>query len=152
MIVDSLSEFFWKKVKFVLLFLLCGVLLYIVSIRYVFVIPHSDNAELMSSIRDYEDVLEQQTENKTKIKEIFEQIDKMEFDIHQVQVQDEVTKKISQVRRLYKDHDMSSKFKFGVISADLLLLYFNTKQEHSSLKKNKKLIEDNLMECKANFK
>lgn len=152
MIVDSLSEFFWKKVKFVLLFLLCTVLLYIVSVRYVFVIPHSDNAELLSSILDYEEVLEQQTENKSKIKDIFEQIDKMEFDIHQVQVQDEVTKKISQVRRLYKDNDMSSKFKFGVISADLLLLYFNTKQEHSSLKKNKKLIEDNLMECKANFK
>lgn len=152
MIVDSLSEFFWKKVKFVLLFVLSVVVLYIVSKRYVFVIPHSDNAELLSSILDYEEVLEKQTENKAKIKDIFEQIDKMEFDIHQVQVQDEVTKKISQVRRLYKDNDMSSKFKFGVISADLLLLYFNTKQEHSSLKKNKKLIEDNLMECKANFK
>lgn len=149
MISDNLSEFFWKKVKFVLLFLLFGVLLYIVSVRYVFVIPHSDNAELLGSIREYEDVLKQQQENKTKIKDIFTQIDKMEFDIHQVQIQDEVTKKISQIRRLYKDNEFSSKFKFGVISADLLLLYFNTKQEHSSLKKNKKLIEDNLMDCKA---
>ena len=149
--VDNLSEFFWKKVKFILLFLLSVTLLFIVSRRYIFVIPHSDNAELLSSILNYEEVLEQQSESKEKIAEIFTKIDEMEFDIHQVQVQDEVNKRISEVRRLYKDNDMSSKFKFGLISADLLLLYFNTKQEHSSLKKNKKLIEDNLMECKANF-
>jgi hypothetical protein len=106
---------------------------------------------MLSSIRTYEDVLKQQTEKTAEIAEIFKQIDEMEFDIHQVQVQDEVNKKISLVRRLYKDNDMNSKYKFGLISADLLLLYFNTKQEHSSLIKNKKLIEDNLMECKANF-
>ncbi|MCJ8289300.1 MAG: hypothetical protein HRT58_07965 [Crocinitomicaceae bacterium] len=149
--VDNLGEFFWKKVKFILLFSLSAVLLFIVSRRYIFVIPHSDNKEMLSSIHSYEDVLKEQTEKTAEIAEIFKQIDEMEFDIHQVQVQDEVNKKISQVRRLYKDNDMSSKYKFGLVSADLLLLYFNTKQEHSSLKKNKKLIEDNLMECKANF-
>jgi hypothetical protein len=146
---NSLSELFWKKIKYILLFLLSSVLLYIVSVRYVFTIPHSDNAELLSSIRDYEDVLEQQAANKEKIAKIFVKIKDMEFDIHQVQVQDEVNKKISEVRRLYKDNNNSSKFKFGIISADFLLLYFNTKQEHSSLIKNKKLVEDNLMECKA---
>lgn len=150
--VDNLSELFWKKIKFILLFLLSGVLLYILSVRYVFTIPHSDNAELLGSIHDYENILERQAENKEKITKIFVQIDEMEFDIHQVQVQDEVNKRISEVRRLYKDNDNSSKFKFGLISADLLLLYFNTKQEHSSLKKNKKLVEDNLIECKANLK
>jgi len=149
--VDNLGEFFWKKVKFILLFSLSAVLLFIVSRRYIFVIPHSDNKEMLSSIHSYEDVLKEQTEKTAEIAEIFKQIDEMEFDIHQVQVQDEVNKKISIVRRLYKDNDMSSKYKFGLVSADLLLLYFNTKQEHSSLKKNKKLIEDNLMECKANF-
>lgn len=151
MIGDNLSELFWKRIKFILLFLLSSVLLYIVSVRYVFVIPHSDNAEMLSSIHDYEDVLEQQNESKEKIKKIFEKIKAMEFDIHQVQAQDEVNKRISEVRRLYKDNDMSSKFKFGLVSSELLTLYFNTKQEHSSLKKNKKLVEDNLMECKANF-
>lgn len=149
--VDNLGEFFWKKVKFILLFSLSAVLLFIVSRRYIFVIPHSDNKEMLSSIHSYEDVLKEQTEKTAEIAEIFKQIDEMEFDIHQVQVQDEVNKKISIVRRLYKDNDMSSKYKFGLVSADLLLLYFNTKQEHSSLKKNKKLIEENLMECKANF-
>lgn len=150
--IDSLNEFFWKKVKFVLLFLLCGTLLYIVSVRYVFVIPKADNAELLGSILNYEEVLEEQNENKEVITDIFNKIDSMEFDIHQVQVQDEVTKRISEIRRLYKDNDLNSKYKFSVISADLLLLFFNTKQEHSSLLKNKKLIEDNLMECKANLK
>lgn len=149
--VNNLSELFWKKIKFILLFLLSGVLLYIVSVRYVFTIPHSDNAELLSSILDYEEVLGRQAESKEKISKLFVKIEEMEFDIHQVQVQDEVNKKISEVRRLYKDNDNSSKFKFGIISADLLLLYFNTKQEHSSLIKNKKLVEDNLMECKANL-
>ncbi len=150
--IDELGEFFWKKVKFILLFLLSVVLLYIASVRYVFVIPHSDNAELLGSIRDYEGILDEQKENKEKITKIFEKIKEMEFDIHQVQAQDEVSKRISQIRRLFKDNDLSSKFKFSIIAADLLTLYFNTKQEHSSLKKNKKLIEDNLMECKANFK
>lgn len=150
--IDSLNEFFWKKVKFILLFLLCGTLLYIVSVRYVFVIPKADNAELLGSILNYEDVLKEQNENKEIITDIFNKIDSMEFDIHQVQVQDEVTKRISEIRRLYKDNDLNSKYKFSVISADLLLLFFNTKQEHSSLLKNKKLIEDNLMECKANLK
>lgn len=151
MITDSLGEFFWKKVKFVLLFLLAGTLLYIVSVRYIFVIPNSDNAELLTSIRGYEEVLDEQGESVEQIKKIFEQIKDMEFDIHQVQVQDEVTKRISQIRRLYKDNELSSKFKFSIISADLMVLYFNTKQEHSSLKKNKVAIEENLMECKANF-
>ena len=149
--VDNLGEFFWKKVKFVLLFLLAGTILYILSVRYVFVIPHSDNAELLGAIRDYENVLDEQEENTETIEKLFKKIEEMKFDIHQVQVQDEVTKRISQIRRLYKDHDLSSKYKFGVISADLLLLYFNTKQEHSSLIKNKDLIEKNLMECKANL-
>jgi len=152
MITDSLNEFFWKKVKFILLFLLCGVLLYIISVRYVFVIPKADNAELLGSILNYEKVLEEQKEKKEVITEIFNKIDSMQFDIYQVQVQDEVTKRISEIRRLYKENDLNSKYKFSIISADLLLLFFNTKQEHSSLLKNKKLIEDNLMECKANLK
>lgn len=147
--MENLGEIFWKKVKFVLLFSVSTVLLYIVAIRYVYVIPHSDNAELLSSIRDYEKVLEQQNEQIPVITEIFKKIQEMEFDIHQVQVQDEVNTKINAVGRLYKDNDMSFKFKFGLISADLLLIYFNTKQEHSSLLTNKKIIEDNLMDCKA---
>ncbi|MCH2225686.1 MAG: type VI secretion system transmembrane protein TssO [Crocinitomicaceae bacterium] len=149
--VDSLSELFWRKVKYVLLFLLSIVLLYIVSVRYVFVIPHADNAELLNSIKSYEDILDKQHENKEVITKIFVSIDEMEFDIHQVQAQDEVNKRIAEVRRLYKDNDMSSKFKFGLISADLLMIYFNTKQEHSSLVNNKTIIEGNLMECKANI-
>ncbi|MDG1331766.1 MAG: type VI secretion system TssO [Crocinitomicaceae bacterium] len=151
MITDSLGEFFWKKVKFVLLFLVCGTGLYIVSQKYIFEIPNTDNTELLSSIRGYEEVLEKQTESKEQIQKIFEQIKEMEFDIHQVQVQDEVTKRISQVRKLYKDYELNSKFKFSIISADLMVLYFNTKQGHSSLIKNKAKIEENLMACKANF-
>lgn len=149
--IDSLSELFWKKVRYVLLFLLSAVVVYIVSIRYVFVIPNSDNAELLNSIQHYEDVLDQQRDNKEVITDIHKKIEEMEFSIHQVQAQDEVNKRIMEIRRIYKDNDMSSKFKFGVISADLLLIYFNTKQEHSSLIKNKKIIETNLMECKANI-
>ncbi len=149
--ISNLSELFWKKVRYVLLFLLSTVILYIVSVRYVFVIPYSDNADLLNSIKHYEDVLDQQKEKKEAITNIFKDIKEMEFSIHQVQAQDEVSKKIADIRRIYKDNDMSSKFRFGLISADLLLVYFNTKQEHSSLVKNKKVLETNLMECKANI-
>ena len=150
MITDSLGEFFWKKVKFVLLFLFCATVLYIVSKRYIFEIPNSDNAGLLTAIQGYEEVLDMQNENKEQIKEIFAKIAEMEFDIHQVQVQDEVTKRIAQIRRIYQDNELSSKFKFSIISADLMVLYFNTRQEHSSLLKNKTKIEENLAECKAN--
>ena len=72
--ISNLSELFWKKVRYVLLFLLSTVILYIVSVRYVFVIPYSDNADLLNSIKHYEDVLDQQKEKKEAITNIFKDI------------------------------------------------------------------------------
>lgn len=149
--LEKFSEMHWRRVKFILLFSLGAVCLYIVLVKFVIKVPRSDHDELLHSISAYEHVLDLQTEYADKIKAIYHRIDTMKFDIHQVQVQDEVSKEIMEVRSVYKANNMNSKYKFGVLSANLLQIYFDTKQEHNAMIKNKKLIEDNLIECKANI-
>ena len=148
---DNLSELSAKKIKFNLLFLLGLVLLYVLLVKFVIKVPRSDNAELLDAINSYEDVLSQQQEYQETIKNVHVQIDTMEYDIHQVQVQDEVSKRIIEIRSVYKNNNMNSKFKFGVLAANLLQIYFDTKQEYNALINNKIIIEANLEDCKGNI-
>ena len=82
---------------------------------------------------------------------IHEEIKAMEFDIHQVQKKDEINKKIFSIRSVYKENKMNSKYFFGIQSANILQIYFDTREEYSSMLKNKKIIIANLNECKANI-
>ncbi len=149
--VEDLSEVFWRKIKFVLLFTLSIVLLYILQTKFILKIPVMDNTELLEAIDSYETIIERQTEYAAQVKSIHEEITAMEFDIHQVQKQDEINKKIFRIRSVYKENKMNSKYFFGIQSANILQIYFDTREEHSSLLKNKKVILDNLKECKANI-
>ncbi|WP_459211968.1 type VI secretion system TssO [Aquimarina rhabdastrellae] len=149
--LDNLSEVFWRKIKYVLLFTLSVILIYIIQTKFMLKIPVVDNNELLDAIQDYEVIIDKQKDYAVKIKEIHEEITAMEFDIHQVQKQDEINKKIFGIRSVYKDNKMNSKYMFGIQSANILQIYFNTREEHSSLLRNKKVIVDNLNECKANI-
>ncbi len=149
--LDNLSEVFWRKIKYVLLFTLSVILIYIIQTKFMLKIPVVDNNELLDAIQDYEVIIDKQKDYAVKIKEIQEEITAMEFDIHQVQKQDEINKKIFGIRSVYKDNKMNSKYMFGIQSANILQIYFNTREEHSSLLRNKKVIVDNLNECKANI-
>lgn len=148
---DNLSESFWRRIKFILLFTLAIVVLYIIQTKFIVKIPVVDNGELLEAISNYETIIKKQNEYTEKVKNIHEEVKAMEFDIHQVQKKDEINKKIFGIRSVYKENKMNSKYFFGIQSANILQIYFDTREEHSSLLKNKKIIMDNLNECKANI-
>ncbi len=149
--IEDLSEVFWRKIKYVLLFTLSIVLLYILQTKFIIRVPVMDNTDLLEAISNYETVIEKQTEYAIKVKNIHEEVAAMEFDIHQVQKQDEINQKILDVRSVFRENKMNSKYFFGVQAANILQIYFDTREEYSSLIKNKKIIVDNLKECKANI-
>ncbi len=149
--LENLSELFWRKIRYVLLFVLAVVIMYVVQTKFMLKIPEVNNNELLEAIGDYEVIIEKQKEYAERIKEVHGEITEMDFDIHQVQKQDEINRKVFVIRSIYKDNKMNSKYLFGIQSANVLQIYFNTREEHSSLIKNKKIILDNLNECKANI-
>lgn len=148
---ENISESYWRKVKYILLFTLTVVLLYILQTKFIIKIPVVNNGELLSAIDNYETIIKKQNEYSEKIKNIHEEVKTMEFDIHQVQKKDEINKKIFGIKSVFKENKMNSKYFFGVQSANILQIYFDTREEHSSMLKNKKIIMDNLNECKANI-
>ncbi|PKH52830.1 hypothetical protein CXF68_19955 [Tenacibaculum sp. Bg11-29] len=148
---DALDESFWRRIKFILLFTLSIILLYILQTKFVMKIPAVNNGELLKTIGNYEKIIQKQNEYTEKVKKINEELKVMKFDIHQVQKKDEINKKIFEVRSVYKENKMNSKYFFGIQSANILQIYFDTREEYSSMKKNKKIIMDNLNECKANI-
>ncbi|MBQ0740913.1 hypothetical protein J9332_42230, partial [Aquimarina celericrescens] len=87
----------------------------------------------------YETIIKKQNEYTEKVKNIHEEVKAMEFDIHQVQKKDEINKKIFGIRSVYKENKMNSKYFFGIQSANILQIYFDTREEHSSMLKNKKI-------------
>jgi len=149
--INSLSEVFWKKIKYVLIFILSLTLIYIIQTKFILKIPLGNNRELLEAIDNYETILEKQVEYTTKVDTIYKAIEAMEFDIHQVQKKDEINKDIIDIRSIYTQNKMNSKYLFGIQSANILQIYFDAKEEYSAVLKNKKIILDNLNECKANI-
>lgn len=148
---DNSDELFWKRVKLILIFTLGIIMLYILETKFMIKIPAVDNEELLEAIHNYETIIQTQNEYVEKVKNIHEEIKAMEFNIHQVQKKDEIGKKILDIQSLYKDNEMNSKYFFSIQSANILQIYFDTKEEYSSMLRNKKIIVDNLNECKANI-
>lgn len=148
---NNLSESFWRRIKFILLFALGVILLYVLQTKFMVKIPVVDNEELLEAINDYEAVIQTQSEYAEKVKSIHDEIKAMQFDIHQVQKKDEMTKKIFGIRSVYQENEMNSKYFFAIQSANILQIYFDTREERSAMLNNKKVIINNLNECKANI-
>ena len=151
MIIDHLTEVFWKKVKLILLFIICAGVIYIVLTKFIIKVPIINNTELLTSIDEFEKTLEKQKETIEVSKKINEEITVMEFDIHQVQKQDEIKREIHKIESIHKDNKMSSKYNFSLQMSKILSIYYDTRREHSSLIHNKDLVEKNLNECQANI-
>ncbi|MCV6629607.1 MAG: type VI secretion system transmembrane protein TssO [Flavobacteriaceae bacterium] len=149
--LQNLSEMFWKGTKFFLLFVICMTTVYIVLTKFVFQIPETNHQQLLSSIEEFELVLEQQKTVHVDFNKIAEDVQKMEFQIHQVQKKDELKREISKIRSLYIHNQKNSKYKFTLNAADLLLFYFHSREKHSSMISNRKNLETNLNECQANL-
>jgi len=147
----SLNEVFWKKIKYILIFILSLTIIYIIQTKFILKIPLSNNSELLEAIDNYETILEKQMEYTTKVDTIHKTIESMQFDIHQVQKKDEINKEIINIRSIYIKNKMNSKYLFGIHSANILQIYFDVKEEYSAMLKNKKIILDNLNKCKANI-
>ncbi|MBL4746750.1 MAG: hypothetical protein JKY08_10325 [Flavobacteriaceae bacterium] len=147
--LENLSELFWRKIKYILLFILSILILYIIQTKYIFKVPESNNKELLGYIDEYERILEQQIICTETMKVIHEKITEMEFDIHMVQYKDEVRNEINEVYSTYIINNRNSKYLFAKQSSNILQIYFETKEEESSLTKNIKKLEIKLNECKA---
>ena len=90
-------------------------------------------------------------EHMQQAQNIWNEIDSLDFNIHQVQKMDEVKDGIYQLQHIYKENNMNTKFLFGVLSSRMLKCQFDIKEELNSLVHNNALIERDLEECKANL-
>lgn len=149
--LQNLSETFWRSIKFFLLFVIVTGVLYIILTKVILKIPITDNQKLLASIEEFEQVLEKEREVTEKAKELHTQIKELEFDIYQVQKQDDIKREIFRIQESYKDNEMNSKYKFSLEASRILKIYFDTRENNSALKKNLELLSKNLTECQANI-
>ncbi len=145
------NELFWEKVKYVLLFLLVLSVGFIILTKFVFQVPVLESQELLEDINNSEQIIGMQKEYVTKVQELKDEIDSIQFDIHQVQRLDKIKKKIYSLQDIYKKNNMNNKYMFGVQSSKTLKLYFDSKEELQTIEKNNEILEKNLNECKANI-
>lgn len=102
-------------------------------------------------INHSERIFEIQHTHMQQAQNIWNEIDSLDFNIHQVQKMDEVKDGIYQLQHIYKENNMNTKFLFGVLSSRMLKCQFDIKEELNSLVHNNALIERDLEECKANL-
>jgi cell division protein FtsB len=145
----NLNESFWKNVKFFLLFVLMASLLYIILTKYMLRIPIADNQKLLSAITAFEKVNEKEKETALKIDEKEAEVKALEFDIYQVQKQDDIKRGVKKIRETYLLNDNNSKYKFSLQASRLLRLYYDTREKNSTLIHNTKLLSENLTKCEA---
>ena len=75
----------------------------------------------------------------------------MEFDIFQVQRQDDIKREIFKTQSAYKENNLNSKYKFSLQVKKLLQIYYDTREKNSKLIYNTDLLNKNLTECQANL-
>jgi hypothetical protein len=146
------DETYWKKQKFNLLFIISACVIYIGVTKFLLKTPDFNNTDMLSRINNYEKMQRIKTDYTDKSKLIFKTIDTIRYDINQVQRIDEVKRKISEYKQLYKDNEFHSSYNFCLIGGNLLNVFLEINLEQSTVRKNDTLIQTSLNECKANFK
>ena len=149
--LQNFTETFWKSIKFFLLFVLSTMVLFILLTKFLMKVPIADNQKLLAAITEFEEVIENEKETASTIKLISEEIKIMEFDVYQVQKQDEIKRQIFKVQSLYKKYDLNSKYKFSIHAKNILEIYYDTREKNSKLQYNIELLTKNLTECQANL-
>ena len=117
----------------------------------VFPSLRTDNMNYLTIINEYDKVLKKQEEYAEKMKSRNEEIESMDFGIFQAQKQDNLRNDILKMKNISIDNHLDAKFLFGIQSSDVLKVYFDSREELSSLKRNIEKIDKNLQECKANI-
>ncbi|MGG6229196.1 type VI secretion system TssO [Tenacibaculum sp. SDUM215027] len=144
-------EVFWEKIRFSLLFIIISTVVFIILTKFVFKVPVIESKELLNSIDASEEIFDIQEEYTKKIKNTHEKIQEIPFDVIQIQVLDELDKEIQQYKKIYRDNDMNNRYIFGVQSSKTLKMFFDLSEEYNALKRNNKVLKENLEECKANI-
>ena len=145
------DEKFWRSVKFSFIFFIAIGILFIVLSKFILKIPTINSDEFLVAIDEFEEVLELQKKTVENVKLLKKDLQSFEFDIHQIQKQDEIKKRIYQIEAIYQQHRASSKYLFSLQMAKALRTYYYAKEEHNHLIHNKELIENSLNECQANI-
>ena len=145
------DEVLWGNIRFLLLLIFSVAAIYIILCRYILDVPTEDSSELINDINHSERIFEIQHTHMQQAQNIWNEIDSLDFNIHQVQKMDEVKDEIYQLQHIYKENNMNTKFLFGVLASRVLKCQFDIKEELNSLVHNNALIERDLEECKANL-
>ncbi|CAA0156988.1 type VI secretion system TssO [Tenacibaculum maritimum] len=145
------SELFWRKVRFVLLFLLFVSTTFIILTKFIFKIPIIESKDLLVNISASERILEEQERYVEKVKILHDSISVVKFEINQVQKLNEIKSDIHMLQNVYKKNNMNNKYIFGVQSSKILKIYFDARESLNKVKKNNEVLEKNLNECKANI-
>ncbi|MDB0601952.1 type VI secretion system TssO [Tenacibaculum maritimum] len=145
------SELFWRKVRFVLLFLLFVSTTFIILTKFIFKIPIIESKDLLVNISVSERILEEQERYVEKVKILHDSISVVKFEINQVQKLNEIKSDIHMLQNVYKKNNMNNKYIFGVQSSKILKIYFDARESLNKVKKNNEVLEKNLNECKANI-
>lgn len=145
------DEMLWGNIRLLLLLIFSVAAIYIILCRYILNVPTEDSSELINEINHSERIFEIQHTHMQQAQNIWNEIDSLDFNIHQVQKMDEVKDGIYQLQHIYKENNMNTKFLFGVLSSRMLKCQFDIKEELNSLVHNNALIERDLEECKANL-
>ncbi|KQO22462.1 hypothetical protein ASF10_08785 [Flavobacterium sp. Leaf82] len=146
------DETYWKKVKFNLLFVISACVIFIGVTKFLLKTPNFNNADMLNRINEYEKMQKIKVDYANKSRQIFKTIDTIKYDINQVQRIDEVKRRISEYKQLYKDNEFHSSYNFCLIGGNLLNVFLEINLEESTVKKNDTLVQTSLNECKANFK
>lgn len=144
------DEKLWINIRFYLFLLFFVVSIFAVLCRYI-EIPDEDSDDLIGEINYSETVFRLQHTYAEKASKLWEDIDSLDFNTHQVQHMDEVKDEIGQLSEVYKENHFNTKFFFGVLSSRALKLKFDAMEELNTTIRNNEFIERDLEECKANL-
>ncbi|MFL0121113.1 type VI secretion system TssO [Tenacibaculum maritimum] len=122
------SELFWRKVRFVLLFLLFVSTTFIILTKFIFKIPIIESKDLLVNISASERILEEQERYVEKVKILHDSISVVKFEINQVQKLNEIKSDIHMLQNVYKKNNMNNKYIFGVQSSKILKIYFDARE------------------------
>lgn len=145
------DEKYWGIFRFTLLLAFSVIGLFVVLCKFFIHIPVEDSSDLISDINNAEAIFGVQKEYAQRGALIWNDIDSLDFNTHQVQRMDEVKEEILRLQDVYQKNNANSKYLFGVLLSRSLKYRFDSGEELNSLINNNKLIEKDLEECKANL-
>ncbi|MEP0213460.1 MAG: type VI secretion system TssO [Cellulophaga sp.] len=147
----QLNENSWRKIRFTLFFSWVVGILFVIIVNFFISVPVLESKEIMSDIRNSEEILSAQKKYITQVVTLHDTIKTIEFDINQVQRIDGIKRDIYALEDIYKINNKNNKYSFGQQSSRILKIYFDINEALNKSMKNNKLIEKNLNECKANI-